>query len=327
VANASARQAGTGPEALTAWWAILAPTDRLLLAYLVGLAAVAAATHPHPLPILAAIAALAVAIGGIARVGARWPAARWVHDFLPIASIICVFDLSGPVIASANATRWDGTLAALDHALFGALPHLWFGLLGRPAWLTDAATLLYACYYVVPVAMGVALYRAGRRADFDHFVFTVIATFLISYGLYFLTPTLGPRVADARANEVLGGGALSEVFRAFLRSAEVNELDAFPSGHAAISLVLLGLCWRMLPRWRLPVALLVAGILFSTVYLSLHYVIDLVAGALLAALVPFLAPLLHGWVAPRRELRDQRPSSRARQRPPDQPIRSNRPLR
>ena len=38
--------------------------------------------------------------------------------------------------------------------------------------------------------------------------------------------------------------------------------------------------------------LLVAVVLFSTVYLSLHYVVDLVAGALLATLVPLLVPAL-----------------------------------
>ena len=36
----------------------------------------------------------------------------------------------------------------------------------------------------------------------------------------------------------------------------------------------------------------VAGIVFTTVYLSLHYVVDLVAGAALAILVPAIVPVL-----------------------------------
>jgi membrane-associated phospholipid phosphatase len=45
--------------------------------------------------------------------------------------------------------------------------------------------------------------------------------------------------------------------------------------------------------------LLTAGIVFSTVYLSLHYVVDLVAGALLAAAMPLVLPVLWRCFAPR----------------------------
>jgi membrane-associated phospholipid phosphatase len=271
----------------------LTATDRLTRVFLAGLAMVAAASHPRPLPLLSALGALALAILGSARWSGRSKLGRWVHDFLPVANVIAIFNLSGPIIATANPTRWDGTFSALDRALFGALPEAWFGAFGRPAWLVDAAAVVYASYYVIPVAMAVALYRAGRRADFDRLVFTVVATFLISYLCYFLMPALGPRVPLGRESDVVGGGAASELFRAFLHAAEFNELDAFPSGHTALSLVFLVLSWQLFPKWRIPMAALVAGIIFSTVYLSLHYVIDLVAGALLAGLMPFAVPALY----------------------------------
>jgi membrane-associated phospholipid phosphatase len=94
--------------------------------------------------------------------------------------------------------------------------------------------------------------------------------------------------------QVLGGGTFSARVRDFLRAAEVNQLDAFPSGHTALSLVYLGYGWRLFPSWkvRIPLAVSVAGIVFATVYLSLHYVVDLFAGALLALAVPlFVAGL------------------------------------
>lgn len=211
------------------------------------------------------------------------------------------FNLSGPVIATANPARWDATFAAVDAALFAGLVPLWFGAFGRPPWLVDAASLFYVIYYLVPVAMAVALYRAGRLAAFDREVFTVVGTFLVSYVGYFLFPTSGPRVAPEDASRVLGGGAISEIVRSFLHGAEVNVLDAFPSGHVALSLVFLALGWRLFPnwRWRLPLLVVVSGTIFATVYLSLHYVIDLVAGALLAALMPFVLPPLERALGPR----------------------------
>ena len=45
---------------------------------------------------------------------------------------------------------------------------------------------------------------------------------------------------------------------------------------------------------RTPVT---AGIVFATVYLSLHYVVDIVAGALLAVVMLLAAPALHRLLA------------------------------
>ena len=293
------------PQRRAAEAAPLEAVDRLLLAYLAGLAALALVYVPRPAWLAAGIAAVAIALVGCARSHSHSRLGRWAHDFFPIVGVVACFNLSGPVIAAANATRWDATFASWDRALFGALPVVWVGLLGRPAWLTDAASIVYCSYYVIPVAMGVALYRADRRSEFDAMVFAVVATFLVSYVCYFAAPALGPRVPSGQAARVLGGGATSESIRWFLHRFEGNELDAFPSGHTALSLVFLGFGWRIFPRWRVPLAALVAGIVFSTVYLSLHYVVDVLAGALLAAGMPLLLPPLRRIAAPRR-LSDRR---------------------
>jgi len=273
------------PAALTA-------TDRIALLYLGGIGALAAAVHPHPVPILLAIAAIAAAILGAARAAARSPGGRLVHDFLPVLLVIGIFSLSGPVIAAANPARWDARLAELDRALFGSLPAAWVGLLGRPVWLNDLASVLYASYYVIPVVMGVTLYRRGLHREFEHFSFCVVATFLLSYVGYLLAPAYGPRVPDAEAAARRGGGVGAQARRSFHGAAERNQRDAVPSGHTALSLVFVWLGWRRFPRWRPVLIVFALGIVFSAVYLSFHYVIDIVAGAALAAVMPFIAPFL-----------------------------------
>ena len=286
-------------------FASLAAVDRLILAYLAGLAVLALVYHPRPLPLFALIGAVAISLVVCARFHPHSRLGRWMHDFFPIAGVLATFNLSGPVIGATNTTRWDATFVAWDRALFGALPALWIGLLGRPAWLTDAASIVYCSYYVIPVAMGVALYRADRRAEFEEMAFAVVATFLVSFVCYLAAPTLGPRVPPEQAAAVLGGGAASEAVRWFLHTFEGNELDAFPSGHTALSLIFLAFGWRLFPRWRAPLAVAVAGIVFSTVYLSLHYVVDVVAGVLLAAAMPLLLPALRRLASP-RPLSDRR---------------------
>jgi hypothetical protein len=223
--------------------------DRLLLLYLGGLAGIALLRHPDPHGILLLAGILAAAIFAMARWGRRSKLGRVLHDFFPIVGIIYVFELNGPLVGTVNTSRWDGFFANLDVALFGGLPAAWFATLGRPWWLTDLLSVAYFAYYVIPFAIGVALYAQDRKDEFHAFVFTITATFLVSYVGYYAMPTLGPRPLPHTEDEVIGGGATSEALRVFLHFAEVNRFDAFPSGHTTISLVFLKLVLRMFTRW------------------------------------------------------------------------------
>jgi membrane-associated phospholipid phosphatase len=267
---------------------IFAPIDRMMLTFIAFLAAVTAIYYPQPWPVLALLAFLAGVFVAVAAWGARSEMGQVIHAFIPLPIVITIFNVAGPLIGAANPTRWDTFMARADAVLFGPLVPAWRHLLGRPAWLTDAASIAYVSYYFIPFAMCIALWRQGRRREFDDFALALIATLLVSYLGYFLVPTSGPRVPHAMEVEVLGGGTVSAAVREFLRNAELNQLDAFPSGHTALSLVFLGFGWRLFPRWwvRIPLLITVVGIIFATVYLSLHYAIDLVAGATQAALMP-----------------------------------------
>ncbi len=273
-------------------WARLKAVDRMMLAFLALLALTAAARHPRPAPFLGAFAVLA---GGLLLASAlrdRFAAARAIHDFYPLPAVIAIFNLAGPLVAVANPARWDQYFAAMDRRLFGPLVPAWHSALGRPAWLTDVASLVYLSYYLIPVVMAVALYVRGRCTEFECAAFGFISTLFVSYVGYFLFPTTGPRLPVGAEAEALGGGAVSAGVLSFMHFVELNKLDAFPSGHTALSLVFLAYGWRLFPRWRALLVALVAGIIFSTVYLYWHYVVDLVAGALQALAMTALVPAL-----------------------------------
>src|SRR5262249_54923365 len=127
---------------------------------------------------------------------------------------------------------------------------------------------------------------------FDQCVFAIVATFLVSFFGYLLWPALGPRVPAGHEAEVLGGTEVRAAVFGFLHTVERNQLDAFPSGHTAVSLVVLALGARLLPTFRVPLAIVVGSIVFSTVYLSVHYVIDIAAGTLLAASMPIVVRVI-----------------------------------
>jgi len=262
--------------------------DRLTILWLAALIGVAAAAHPTPMAAMALAGSTAAAVVAVATWGTRSRLGRIVHDFFPVATIFAVFNLAGPIVAAANHKRWDGMLAAADERVFGPLGPAWRHVLGRPAWLTDFASLAYVSFYFVPLAIAIALYRTRPRREFDAFVFSLMTAFFLPYVGYLMLPASGPRVSSG----ALGGGAVTAFIQAILSAGEVNRLDAFPSGHTTVSLTFLVLGARSFPRWRIPLLACVASILFSTVYLSLHYVVDLAAGVLVAATVPAVVTVL-----------------------------------
>jgi membrane-associated phospholipid phosphatase len=269
---------------------LFAPLDKMMLAFIAFLALVAATVHPEPTHFLVLLALLALALTGSAVWGRRSELGRVAHAFLPLPVVVTLFNVAGPLIGVLNPMRLDANMAALDESWFGAFVPAWFHLLGRPNWLTDGASLFYVSYYFIPFGMCIALWVQGRWKDFDDLGFGLITTLLLTYVGYFFFPTTGPRIPHGLELQILGGGTFSARVRDFLRAAEVNQLDAFPSGHTALSLVYLGYGWRLYPTWkiRIPLAISVVGIIFATVYLSLHYAVDLLAGALLAASVPMV---------------------------------------
>jgi len=263
----------------------LVPVDRMLLAFLALLAAVTALFVPSPAFLLAAIAAMAACIVALARLRGRSRILHLAHGFVAVPVLAALVNAVGPAIAHLNPNRYDRALAAIDARFLGPLVLAWTNALGRPGWLTDAASIAYASYYLLAVVCAAVLYRQGRAAEFDRMVFSVSAVLLASYAAYFIAPAAGPRIPLAEAQARLGGSWPSAALRVFLHTCERNELDAFPSGHTATSLVFLFVAWPMFRRRRLLLAGMVAAIIFSTVYLSLHYAIDVLAGAALAGVV------------------------------------------
>jgi membrane-associated phospholipid phosphatase len=149
------------------------------------------------------------------------------------------------------------------------------------------------------VALAAVLYRRRSREEFQRLVFTVVLTFYVSYVGYFVFPTFGPRVPLGSEAVILGGGAISHAVRLFIEYAELTRTDAFPSGHTAVALVCLYFAWRASPPIFAIFTPVAAGIVFSTVYLHYHYVVDVIAGAGVAAGCIWLGPALEPVLEPR----------------------------
>ena len=80
----------------------------------------------------------------------------------------------------------------------------------------------------------------------------------------------------------------------------VDSRAAFPSLHAAVSLVALIYAWRFLRAWFWLLLPFCLGLWVSTIYLRHHFVVDLIAGWALAPIAVWVAPRLDAWWASRQ---------------------------
>lgn len=217
----------------------------------------------------------------------RFRIVRTLHMFYPIIFIPIVFDSFADILPWASPIERDSLLIQLDRILLGVDPTVWLERFIHPV-LTELLTWAYASYYFLPIILAVALYWRGKEKeyDFDRGIFGVVLGFYLSYVGYFLVPAIGPRFTLAHLHKVdLHGIFVADTIRETLNALERFKQDAFPSGHTAVVLLVLyyawhyvrGLFWVFLP--------VVVALIFSTVYLRYHYVIDVLAGILLVGVV------------------------------------------
>ncbi|RPI74609.1 MAG: phosphatase PAP2 family protein, partial [Desulfobacteraceae bacterium] len=225
----------------------------------------------------------------------RWPEVKpvqWVHNFAPLFFILFIFDSLGYLIQYLRPDI-DLALIRLDHWLFGVHPTLWLQRFIRP-WLTDLLSLAYSTYYFLAVVFILVIYNREQKRGLPESIFIFVLGYYLSYIGYLLFPAIGPRFTMTELYTVpLDGGAITDFLRDTINSLEHNKRDCMPSGHTEIALITLGLAFRYSRKLFYIYLPMVAGLILATVYLRYHYVVDLLAGALLAAVCLVGGPWLY----------------------------------
>jgi membrane-associated phospholipid phosphatase len=126
---------------------------------------------------------------------------------------------------------------------------------------------------------------------FQLLAFEYVGCFLISYLGYIVVPAIGPRFF-LQGVEPLQGVFLFEPLLHGLNVLEGGARDCFPSGHTALTLLVLYHAFRYARPLLIVLVPVGCGLLFATVYLRFHYMVDVIAGVLLALLVQAVFPPL-----------------------------------
>jgi membrane-associated phospholipid phosphatase len=278
----------------------LNPSDRLTLSFIVLLTAIILINYSliSSWPwLIGKYSMLVLAILLLTALDGRMPGRRlfrFLHAFIPIVSIIVIFNSLGDIIPFIRQRYYDDVLIRIDYLLFAAHPTVWMERF-QNAQLTAVLQVAYISYYFMPIALGATLFLRDKRGEFETAVFTIILCFYLSYIGYMLYPAVGPRFTLAHLQTTdLQAGPMTLWIQRSLNSLEHNKTDAFPSGHTAVALVSLFLAWKYRQRALFRVLVpAVSALIVSTVYLRYHYVIDVIAGMLLALMTIFISPWMH----------------------------------
>ncbi|MBM4131633.1 phosphatase PAP2 family protein [bacterium] len=185
----------------------------------------------------------------------------------------------------------DPALIRLEQWLFGFQPSLEWSRAWPWPWFHELMEFAYFTYYFLAAAYVWLLMRAPGLAPeprwdaLRDFVRDLSVTMLICYTFYTLFPAWGPKYFRLGHIEV-GGGPFTAIMRHIHENGAILGA-AFPSSHVAASLVPWWHTWIRFPRHRWWMTTLFVLLCMSTVYNRYHYVVDVIAGLLLGALVMY----------------------------------------
>lgn len=221
--------------------------------------------------------------------GHLWQAIGSLARFaLPLLAVLSLYRTMNFFISVLNPNDKDAMLAAIDRVLFfGHNPSYLLENLVTPV-LTRYLYTVYVAWFPLIFVTILVLFLRGHRRTLAQFLLAMLLTFYTGYVSYLFVPAVGPLYAMPFHID-LNGGTLGAFTNSLTHDYGIAR-DVFPSLHTAITLVVLWAVWRAERALRWPAAILAGSILFSTLYLRFHYVIDVLAGILLALATTWLAP-------------------------------------
>jgi membrane-associated phospholipid phosphatase len=230
-------------------------------------------------------------------------AAEFYRTVMPFLLCIAVYTNLHDTVRFINPHDIHHHLVAIEEWIFGGQPVVWAEqYITRTR--TEIFSLFYSTFFLIAPSAVIVLWVTGKRIEARRTLLGVIVCFYTGYLLYILLPAAPPRLYLESLGWFsinLRGGPITS-FQSALIDMMPNHAAraAFPSLHAAVSLVTIYYAWRFC-RWYVPVLVLVTtGLLVSTVYLRHHYVVDLLAGALLVPWALWITPRFQRWWEPER---------------------------
>ena len=209
------------------------------------------------------------------------------RPWIPFVTIMLCYEALQGIVGNLADTRVLFSIYSLDKAVWGFNVTGWVQSMFYSPTMTLVTTFFYSLHLPLVVVTSFALWRFNRQV-FGKYVTAIVLTSYAALITFMLVPTAPPWYQGV-AHDLFYGGS-SSLPSGVLYVVSVFESDkfaSFPSLHAAYAVLFSYFMIKLDRRLAFVAIPITLGILFSTVYLGQHYLLDLVAGALYA-LVPCL---------------------------------------
>jgi membrane-associated phospholipid phosphatase len=213
-----------------------------------------------------------------------------IRDWFPFLVILLMYySLWGDATLLVVTHDRDQALMAIDQRLFGFQASLALQRIISPG-LTSWMTFAYFYHIINIPLVACFIYMQRERARFREMMSGLMVVSFLGLLGYLLVPAIGPMFTLRHQYTVPLHQTLGLMNREvdFMDFARIRR-DVFPSMHVAISFVVWLYAYRNSKKLFFILSPLILSLWLSTLYLRYHYLIDVVAGLILAPLSYLLA--------------------------------------
>ena len=296
-----------GAAAATSIWRELALQDWVAVVYLAVLLIVTVAgSGPRRATALAYlsldITAFVLAIGLSRGKILTGTLGALVYRFGLFAAVFGSFAHLQYILPTARAVSVDAEIYAFDKVVFGFEPVEVFDRFVTTSTVEWFSFFYFGYFFILAVHIFPFMFAVKNMRLLAEISFGLVTVFCAGHLLYILVPGYGPyqHLAGSFSHE-LDGPFWWPLVKATVDAGEVRaRTDIFPSLHTAAPtfLALFSVRHRRLWPFRLtwlPMVFFASQIAISTMFLRWHYLIDVIAGLILATVVARLSARVAAW--------------------------------
>jgi len=199
------------------------------------------------------------------------------------------------LLTAINPSIIDDSLLRIDETIFGTDPIAALGAIAIPP-LTDFAYLAYFSYYLGMPVLLILMFKQNPEHDFRKVLTAMTLGWYGALLTYAYFPALGPqRYLIGQLPQLTGWLPTTDWIQGFL-SANLTPVirDCVPSMHTGVTILTLVYAYRYQRRFFNIYLIPGLGVIFATMYLQQHYVIDVILGIMASGIIYTIADFLHG---------------------------------
>jgi membrane-associated phospholipid phosphatase len=209
---------------------------------------------------------------------------RVLLDWHPLMLFPFLYKEVEVLAAAIGDWRLTAAIPVWESALFAGQPSQYLSERLAFVPLSEYLHFCYLSYVVVIPLVSAYWYVSGRRAAFGELLLMLSTVLLGSYLFFILLPVDSPYYLSQRLGPPLSGHFFFDLVQQMSARGGARG-GAFPSAHVSGAVVVSLVAWRHQRRLAYLLLPHAGSVMVATVYGRFHYVLDTLAGAVLAIAV------------------------------------------